>query len=126
MGIEEGKTLLLVPYVVSGRPDIDGKVIQFFKHRSGDAKASGNVLDIDGHEVHPLAINQTLEFLPEGPAARTAEHISDEKHSNQRAYSTALVSRMTVTLICPGYVSSASTFLAKSRAIHPAFSSEIC
>lgn len=102
MGVKEGQALLLVPYVVSRRPDINRKVIHLFENRSRDPEATRCIFNVDGNEIDLLSVDKTLQFAPQCPAPRAAHHVTYEQQSNQRAYSTALVSRITVTLICPG------------------------
>lgn len=126
MGIKEGQALLLVPHMVSRCPYIDRKVVHLFENRPRYPETAGGIFNVDGNEIDLLPVHKTFQFVPQCSTACVAEHITHEQQSNQRAYSTALVSRITVTLIWPGYVNSASTFFARSRAIQPAFSSEIC
>ncbi len=54
-----------------------------------------------------------LSHAEEDAAPRAASSLDMFRYL---AYSTTLVSRMTWTLICPGYSSSFSIFLARSRA----------
>jgi hypothetical protein len=72
------------------------------------------VFEIDHHEVTALAIGQRLRLSTDRSPPGRAHHVSDEQQSRQRACSTDLVSRMTVTVISPGWASSDSTFSASS------------
>src|SRR4029077_9759107 len=87
------------------------------------------VLDVHDREVDFVAVDDSRQRLVQRAPPGRAHDVADEENvhpsasSAQRAYSTERVSRITVTLIWPGYCSSASIFLATSRESHRASSS---
>ncbi len=101
LAVEQLDAFLLVPDVVAGGVAVDRQVGDLGHHLGGDAEAAGGVLDVDHHVVGPLAVHQPRQQVPERGAARPADHVADEEQPHL-AYSMARVSRITVTLICPG------------------------
>jgi hypothetical protein len=97
--VEQRHPLLLVPDVVARGPDIDREPVELLEHLGGDAEAAGDVLGVGDDEVDPLAIHQALDVSLDGASPRAAHDVADEQDPNHLAYSTARVSRITVTLI---------------------------
>jgi hypothetical protein len=102
VGVEQGHPLLLVPDVVAGGPHVHRADLELGEDLGGDAEAAGRVLDVGDHEVDPLAVDELLEVVGHRLAAGRPHDVADEQQSGHLAYSTARVSRITVTLICPG------------------------
>ena len=102
MGVEQRYALLLVPHVIAGCPHLNRQWIEFFQNLGGDPETARHVLDVRDDEVDPLTINDRFELRHHRAASGRAHDVADKKKSDQRAYSTALVSRITVTLIWPG------------------------
>ena len=102
VGVEEGDALLLVPHVVAGGPHLDREHLQLSEDFGSDAESAGDVFDVGDDKVDPFPIHHRLELGEHRSPPRRAHDVADEQESNHRAYSTARVSRMTVTLICPG------------------------
>ena len=96
--------------------------------RRGEAHAAGEVLAVGGHEVDARRGAQPGRIALDGLAPRLPDDVADHQDPAGRAaragrspspyfaYSTDRVSRMTVTLIWPGYVSDSSILRTMSRA----------
>ena len=85
----------------------------------------GRVLGVGDDRIHAVHRHQPWDVPRHHLAARLPHNVPDKENAHlkylnfefYRAYSTARVSRMTVTLICPGYSISSSIRLAMSRAM---------
>ena len=112
-----------LPDVMTSTPAAKQRV----RGRRRQAHATGDVLAVGGHEVDAARLAETRQQLLDGLPARLADQVADHQHpagagwsrgiaiggvpesgqadrggSAYFAYSTARVSRMTVTLIWPG------------------------
>src|SRR5439155_9484176 len=98
--------LLLVPDVVAGGQHVGPLLERLLGDLRRDAEAAGGVLDVDHAEVDGVGLAQPGQELGEGGASGLAEHVAHHEDVNRVAYfatSTARVSRMTTTLMWPGY-----------------------
>src|ERR1017187_10072231 len=93
-------------------PDVKTSIGSLVMSAKSSADTPGRVLDVHDREVDVLPPDDFLEKRKR-LAAGLADNVSDEEELHF-AKSTALVSRMTVIFICPGYWSSASMRLARS------------
>ena len=80
---------------------VDRQVGELVEHLGRDAEAAGGVLDVDYDVVDVPAVHQLGQESRRGLSAGLADHVADEQQLHL-ANSTARVSRITVTLICPG------------------------
>ena len=119
--------LLLVPDVVAGGDDVHAGGQDRVGGRRGQPHPAGDVLAVGGHEVDAARLAQLREQPLDRLAAGLADHVADHQDTAGAlrpwrvavrdvpearppdgggrvyfAYSTARVSRMTVTLIWPG------------------------
>jgi hypothetical protein len=115
--------------VVAGRDDVDAGRQQRLRDRDRQSHAAGEVLAVRGHEVDAALLSQRGQQLLDGDAARLADDVADDEDPARAgrswrvavrrvpqsrapdgrfaggavrgylAYSTARVSRITVTLI---------------------------
>ena len=86
--------------MVAAGGQVDRQVGELVEHLGRDAEAAGGVLDVD-YDVDVPAVHQLGQELRRGLSAGLADHVADEQQLHL-ANSTARVSRITVTLICPG------------------------
>src|SRR6185369_8542357 len=104
-------------YVVAGRDDVDAGVLQLLRASHVDALATGGVLPVRHDEIERGLASELAEDDRDGAAAGPSDDVAEERDAHgQCAVSLERVSRMTVTLICPGYVTSCSMRRAMSRA----------
>ena len=132
VGVQEWVDLALVPDVVAARDDVDPGREHGLRGRWREAHAACHVLAVGGHEVDPALLAEPGQHALDRLAAGLADQVADHQHaacsgwpgrapvrwvaearpaewSGGRlavgpyfAYSTARVSRITVTLIWPG------------------------
>jgi hypothetical protein len=129
--VQERVDLALVPDVVARRDDVDAVREQRLRRRHRQAHPAREVLAVGGHEVDPALVAQGRQQLLDRETPRLADEVADHQHaartgrarrvavgrvaharrvgaaghgvgSGYFAYSTARVSRITVTLIWPG------------------------
>ena len=105
--LQVGQDFFVFPDVVAAGEDIHPLVQEEVGHLGGDADAAGGVFAVGHHQVDEIAVHRPGQEFFHRPAARGPDDIADEQDIHgltppQRAYSTDRVSRMTVTLICPG------------------------
>ena len=106
LGVEHGDEVLFVPDVVAVGQNVYSGGEQLAHHLVGKAEARGAVFPVRYDEVEAAELgaqprNHPRSRLP----SRTAHNVSDKKHAHGGAYfaySTARVSRISVTFICPG------------------------
>jgi hypothetical protein len=112
----------LIPDMVAGGDDMRSKIEEFPGDIHGQSETGGSVFPIDHDEVDRMHIHEAVKPPGKGQPAGAANDISDEKNFQRIdsvtrgerkkvaldlvfvyfAYSTARVSRMTLTLIWPG------------------------
>ena len=80
---------------------VDRQLVELGQDLRRHAEAAGHVLDVDHDVVDPVLVDQLRQQALQRLAPGLADHVADEQQLH-RAYSTARVSRMTVTLIWPG------------------------
>jgi len=105
--------------MVAGCQHVYVRIEQFFDNLPGNPETGCGILAIGDHQVHVMRGNQRRQQFPNRPASGFADNIADKKNFHYLLISTQVylakletrVSRMTVTLICPGYVISVSIFL---------------
>src|SRR5690554_1377640 len=93
----------------------------------GETESIGGILSVQHNKIGSLTLDQLRKPHKKGSAPGLSNDISEQQSRNssffrhtilyQRAYSTTRISRMIVTLILPGYLSSASILLAIPLAI---------
>ena len=105
--------------MVSARQDVDAHRQDVVGKRRGDAAAGGGVLGVDDGKIDIMRRLQVGEPSRQDAASRLADDVADEQELH-RAKPTARVSRITVTLISPGYWTSFSIRLAMSFDSHTA------
>src|SRR5262249_2388811 len=122
--------LLLVPDVIARRHHVGAVVEDVAGDRRRHAEARGGILDVDDREIGLVLLLEARQQRGDGTAPGLAEHVTHaedrEWSSHHFATSTARVSRMTITLMWPGYCISASIRLLMSFASWCASRSEIC
>src|SRR5438093_1515510 len=142
--------LLLGEDVVAAGDHVRAQAFELRRDLRGQAEPARGVLAVEDGEVRPQLLFQLGKDRLDRFAAGVADHVGDEEDlelvvrhplilvekekreplrtpsGDYFAYSTALVSRTTVTRIWPGKLSSDSMRLAMSRAISWAAASSIC
>ena len=113
--------------MVAGGNDVDTGVEQLFGHLERDAETGGGVLAVANDEIDLVFIPEAGQVFPNGLPSGSSNDVADHQDAHgvvgeapYRAYSTARVSRMTMTLIWPGYSMESWIFLVMSRAIRMA------
>ncbi len=123
---EEREDLVLAVDVVAQGEDVDARLDQLLVGADGQARAARGVLGVADDQVELPAVDQPRQDLADDLAAGRADDVADEQdlqghergfqavrarrdrnnsraeRADQRAYSTARVSRRTVTLTSPG------------------------
>ena len=121
--------LLLVPDVVAGGHHVHALLEEGPRDQRRDPEARGRVLHVDHRQVGlVLLLELGQQHLDRAPArlAEDVAHADDGERLGHLATSTARVSRITTTLMWPGYCISASMRLEMSLASWWASRSEIC
>src|SRR5437660_1924208 len=110
--------LLLVPDVVARGQHVGALLEHLLGHRPRHAEAAGGVLAVHHAEVDRVLLAQARQVLRQRGAPGLAEDVADHQdvHGHYLATSTARVSRITTTLMWPGYCISASMRLEMSFA----------
>ena len=112
--------LALGPDVIARREDVHASSQQITCTPRIDPDTSGRILAVGHDKIDSLIGSERREPPCNAAATGLAYHISEKRDAHdsalQRAYSLARSSRITVTLICPGYVTSLSILRATSRA----------
>src|SRR5262249_6945448 len=103
--------------VIAGGQHIDAGVEEVAHTLAVDAGAACSVLTVRNHQIESFTIDEARQDRPARPAARRADNVTEEQDPHETrlcisrsraeqtrylANSLALVSRITVTLICPG------------------------
>src|SRR5436190_22366095 len=115
----------VLPDMVARGDHVDTGVLQLLRASDVDAFAAGGVLSVCHDEIDALVAPELTEQDGHRTAARPPHDVAEERDSHaQCAVSLERVSRITVTLICPGYVISCSMRRAMSRARNIVLSSE--
>ncbi len=98
---EDLPDLLLVPDVIAAGHAVDRQIGELGEHVRRHAEAAGGILDVDDDVIGAMLVDQARQQPDERAAPRLADHVADEENLHL-AYSTARVSRITVTRIWPG------------------------
>src|SRR5262249_1226674 len=92
-----------LPDVIPRRQDVDTRIPQLLGGAGVDTLAIGRVFAVGDDEVDVPVAAQARDGRSQRPPAGTPHDIPEEQQAHgQCAISLARVSRMTVTLICPG------------------------
>src|SRR5690606_24279800 len=126
--VNEVENLPLVPGMVAHRDAVHTRLEQFLGDRGGDAPAARGIFPVGDDEMRAVCLPEPGHHPLYRFPSRTADNVSDKDHvhcyflpagkesgrllcshfqllpygGSYLAYSTARVSRMTVTLIWPG------------------------
>ena len=103
--LDEFHDLFLVPDMISGGQDIDMCGVELFDDLAGHAESRRGIFAVGDDEIDPVLLDDPGKKFADGPSPRFADDIPDKEYLHEpsyRAKSETRVSRMTVTLICPG------------------------
>src|SRR5213594_3624145 len=112
--------LLLVPDVIAAREHVHTRREQLPRHVRRDAEPTRGVFRVGDDTGHSAFADEPRHLPGHGLAPRLADDVADEENFHAPlpvylAMSVNRLSRMIVTLIWPGYVSSCSILRARSR-----------